>query len=639
MTAARLAVLGVVLAAATAHADPTGGVDAALFRSSYDSNGLFSLEGARLLPAHDLSFKLLAGYGRRPISVAVPGIGGKAGDTSADAILNYAVTFDMAFALSLADHLEIAFDTGGYRTATGPGYGERGRYTSGGKVSPSTGLIALRPLSNLDPSASGANSLGDELAGPLDARFGVKVGLYSSPHLAIAAVGSVFLPFGDDQMLLGDANLVYEPKLAVEWRRDDRLRVLANVAARFRQRTVLESYDTMDPMATPADAKAFLDVGSELVAGLGGELALSPRLSAALEGELFTPLPDSLDVGTCTLYSGRPCRDAVYWPGAGRGDRTLLVTLGATAQVSGDLRATLMIGTGQLGARGDELRVTTGLVWAPEPAGAAQSGSHDRDGDGIPDATDACPDEPEDKDGYQDEDGCPDPDTDGDGIADAQDKCPNDPEDKDGYQDADGCPDVDNDQDGVPDSRDKCPNDPEDKDGWQDDDGCPDPDNDGDGIPDAKDKCPNDPETFNGFQDDDGCPDVQGTAGPEERTDRIDLKGQPVTFTPGGKLTPSARQLLTQVAALIKARRLTIRVEVHVPLGTRSTSAGAIAAQKRRDKLLAQRRAAAILEYLIAQGVPQARIQAVGIGSDRPLGTSNPTDPINDRIDFIKAQQ
>ncbi|HEY2370375.1 MAG TPA: hypothetical protein VGH87_28460, partial [Polyangiaceae bacterium] len=34
----------------------------------------------------------------------------------------------------------------------------------------------------------------------------------------------------------------------------------------------------------------------------------------------------------------------------------------------------------------------------------------DRDGDGVVDDLDKCPDEPEDHDGFQDDDGCPDPD-------------------------------------------------------------------------------------------------------------------------------------------------------------------------------------------------------------------------------------
>jgi hypothetical protein len=70
------------------------------------------------------------------------------------------------------------------------------------------------------------------------------------------------------------------------------------------------------------------------------------------------------------------------------------------------------------------------------------AGPKDSDGDGINDDVDKCPNDPEDKDGFQDEDGCPDPDNDGDGVADAQDKCPTQAEDKDGFQDDDGCPDV-----------------------------------------------------------------------------------------------------------------------------------------------------------------------------------------------------
>ena len=63
-------------------------------------------------------------------------------------------------------------------------------------------------------------------------------------------------------------------------------------------------------------------------------------------------------------------------------------------------------------------------------------GPADRDGDGITDDIDKCPNEPEDKDGFQDEDGCPDPDNDKDGVLDAADKCPNEP----GPPDNNGCP-------------------------------------------------------------------------------------------------------------------------------------------------------------------------------------------------------
>jgi hypothetical protein len=133
----------------------------------------------------------------------------------------------------------------------------------------------------------------------------------------------------------------------------------------------------------------------------------------------------------------------------------------------------------------------------------------DNDGDGVVDIFDGAPDEPEDRDGFEDADGVPDPDNDGDGVPDERDACPDEAEDFDGYQDDDGCPEefLDQDGDGIPDAEDRCPTRPEDVDGFEDDDGCPEADNDLDGIEDARDRCPDEPEDYNGVADDDGCPD------------------------------------------------------------------------------------------------------------------------------------
>ncbi|MBX5484673.1 MAG: OmpA family protein [Myxococcaceae bacterium] len=157
----------------------------------------------------------------------------------------------------------------------------------------------------------------------------------------------------------------------------------------------------------------------------------------------------------------------------------------------------------------------------------------DRDNDGIKDNEDSCPDEPEDKDEFEDTDGCPDPDNDKDTIFDTEDKCPNTP----GAKETQGCPREDSDGDGIPDDIDRCRDVAEDKDGFQDEDGCPEPDNDNDGLLDAADKCPVDagppqnlgcpivdkdqdgihddvdkcpdePEDKDGFEDEDGCPDL-----------------------------------------------------------------------------------------------------------------------------------
>ena len=129
------------------------------------------------------------------------------------------------------------------------------------------------------------------------------------------------------------------------------------------------------------------------------------------------------------------------------------------------------------------------------------------------------------------------------------DKCPDDPEDKDGFEDADGCPDPDNDKDGILDVDDLCPNDPEDKDGFEDKDGCPDPDNDKDRILDVNDKCPNEPETYNGVEDEDGCPDkgrVIVKRGKIEILDKIYFE------TDKADIKPVSFPLLDAIAATIK---------------------------------------------------------------------------------------
>jgi OOP family OmpA-OmpF porin len=135
----------------------------------------------------------------------------------------------------------------------------------------------------------------------------------------------------------------------------------------------------------------------------------------------------------------------------------------------------------------------------------------DNDLDNIADSADKCPNQAEDMDGFEDHDGCPDLDNDKDGIPDVSDRCPLEPETKNGFDDTDGCPDVaDTDRDGVPDDKDQCVNEAEDTDGFNDTDGCPDPDNDGDGVLDEADECIDEPETINGFEDEDGCPDEKG---------------------------------------------------------------------------------------------------------------------------------
>ena len=132
----------------------------------------------------------------------------------------------------------------------------------------------------------------------------------------------------------------------------------------------------------------------------------------------------------------------------------------------GDFQVQAGGGGGFIGGIGvPTYRIFAGFGWLPDKG--------DQDGDGIEDGADLCRDTPEDKDGWEDTDGCPEIDNDHDGFSDKSDKCPDEAEDFDGTEDEDGCPDVDNDGDGIEDGYDSCPNEAEDKDGDLDEDGCP----------------------------------------------------------------------------------------------------------------------------------------------------------------------
>jgi OmpA-OmpF porin, OOP family len=252
----------------------------------------------------------------------------------------------------------------------------------------------------------------------------------------------------------------------------------------------------------------------------------------------------------------------------------------------------------------------------------------DNDKDGIPDIKDRCPDEPEDKDGDEDDDGCPennDGDRDGDRIPDSRDKCPDDPEDYDGFEDKDGCPEPDNDKDGIPDKKDKCPNDPEDKDGFEDEDGCPEPDNDNDRIPDVEDKCPNQPENYNGFQDEDGCPDkgdVSVGEGGLTILKKISFKRD------SAEILAESNDILEQIAGTIKGHPEFLLMEVAGHADER--------APDQYNLALTQKRVDAVVAALITRGVDRSRLRSKGYGEYCPEDDGHDEDAWekNRRVEF-----
>ena len=245
-------------------------------------------------------------------------------------------------------------------------------------------------------------------------------------------------------------------------------------------------------------------------------------------------------------------------------------------------------------------------------------GGTDTDGDGIYDQDDACPEEAgleifngcpdSDNDGIQDsKDDCPNtaglaefngcPDADGDGVMDKDDKCPA----VAGLKNLMGCPDADG--DGVADADDKCPN----ESGPVANNGCPWPDTDGDGILDKDDKCPSEA----GTAANDGCPEVKPTV---EVMETLNSYSRSILFD-SGKATfkEQTNQVLQAMVAIFKEYpQADFSIEGH------TDSQGAA----KMNQALSDRRANAVRDYLIANGISAARLTASGFGEDNPIANN-----------------
>jgi outer membrane protein OmpA-like peptidoglycan-associated protein len=234
----------------------------------------------------------------------------------------------------------------------------------------------------------------------------------------------------------------------------------------------------------------------------------------------------------------------------------------------------------------------------------------DRDGDGILDKNDTCPDEAETVNGYQDEDGCPEKDSDGDGFWDNQDSCPAEAETVNEYKDEDGCPEADPDSDGFFDEQDSCPAEAETVNEFEDEDGCPEADPDADRFFDEKDSCPEQPESDNGYKDDDGCPDEV----PKEVQDFTGtIKG--ITFdTDKDTIRKSSTKALDQAVEVLKAN-----ADIRIKISGHTDNQG----DPTHNLDLSKRRAAAVKQYLVDHGVDAGRIETEGYGSEKPVDTND----------------
>lgn len=159
---------------------------------------------------------------------------------------------------------------------------------------------------------------------------------------------------------------------------------------------------------------------------------------------------------------------------------------------------------------------------------------------------------------------------------------------------------IDSDGDGVADAMDKCPGTPA---GVEvDSTGCP-LDSDGDGVPDFLDKCPGTPAGVD--VDETGCPKTILGGGARSWTFNN------ITFdTSKANIKSSSYGILDEIAAaLVADPQLKITVEGHAD----STGEQAF------NLDLSQRRAEAVVDYLVGKGVAPSRLSAKGYGEDRPV--------------------
>jgi uncharacterized protein (TIGR03382 family) len=416
-----------------------------------------------------------------------------------------------------------------------------------------------------------------------DLRVGVKVALLKHRPIAVALKASATLPTSTTDDYGGDGSATFAPELIVSHGKAIGIRAAVNLGYRFRERTrVLD-----------------LVVDDEVF----GSLGVGYRWPSSFG------VDTSLDVATAA--------DDL----AGAFNRNFAEVRGG---VGYDVaRAVRLFGAGGVGvAEGfgtPDWRALIGVRLDPRTERAAPPRVlEDPDRDGFVGAADKCPELAENKNGFEDTDGCPDdPDPDKDGVLAGSDGCPEQAEDSDGFEDTDGCPDPDNDKDTVLDVADKCRDVP----GVVSNEGCPEPDRDGDSIVDVKDNCPDEP----GTAENQGCKAKQLVKIVDGKLEILDI----VYFELNrAAIQARSNRVLDAVATVLGAHPEIKQVRVEGHTDDQGNDA--------YNKTLSQKRADAVVAYLVKKGIAKERLEGVGYGEEQPKVPNDSKDnrAINRRVEF-----
>lgn len=552
----RLALMCVLVASTAARADhdPFGrSFDAVPVKATAAQDSGIALEGARAAPVGSVRASLLLDLNLSILSL-------KLGEERLGDLLPYRLDAHALFAYQLHPRVELGVDLP-FTVLQG----DRFQLLRDALAAPDF------------PGAASVNRLG---LGDLRLLPRVTVLDPAQFPVGLGLVGEVRLPTGDGFSFLGERRVLVAPRLAVE-RSFGPVRLLGNVGWRFRRHAQYLNLYVDDEFTLGAGAVVDLP-----------DIARLSGIQAVAEMHLSTPATSPFTFSQA---------DSLKTPWE------LLV--GARTRIHGPWGLELNVGRG-IGLHGgygrEAFRVMLALRY--------EETFIDSDGDGVPDARDKCPTEKEDRDGFEDDDGCIDPDNDGDGVADGEDNCP----DKAGPKELKGCPaDMDTDSDGIPDHLDSCPK----AAGPKEYDGCP--DTDGDEVPDNEDECPD----MFGPPENNGCP-YDAPPYVVVESDRIRIKGNILFETGKANIRKQSFKLLDEVASVLAKNPDLgpVLIEGHTDnVGARALNLG-----------LSDRRAKAVLDYLVGKGINRKRLRSQGFGFDRPI-TSNKT-PLgrakNRRVEF-----
>ena len=360
------------LPARVASAQSLPSIDARTWRPSTDPAAGLVLEPTMTPAAWAWNVGALLNYAYRPVSLNDPTLG----STTLRPVESQ-LGLDLVAGLGIGHHLSLGLDLplALYQTGTNP----------------------------LPASVSSNGELPISVIG--DLALNAKASFFdnSGGGFGLAALATVTIPTGDPESFMGEGSATVGVRLVAEY-----TLIVASVQASlgYTLRT--------DDRTWPADSSGIT---------YGDSIPWS--VAIGLKPDIFKIDKGHRQRWELGFHGWLPAGPVAPFAGTGAAQLSpAIVSLGDRIEIGHYRDSYLLVGVEagmtDANAVGSPIfRGILGIGWAPR--------NHDMDNDGVPDDVDQCPELPEDKDGFEDRDGCPEIDNDDDGVLDKEDACPNVP--------------------------------------------------------------------------------------------------------------------------------------------------------------------------------------------------------------------